>query len=349
MKCEHIRELLSAYVDNMTDAKENRIIAAHLAECEACRHEYDNLQLMCTILGNMGQPELPERFTEEFHKRLLEEKTRLFSAKEFRRPRKSGWVAAGLAAIALTIGIYVSSIIPIGAWIANFDEKPAEKERNNIAIEDIIRSIKGWGTDNNEVVNEVKIADSQKKSPTKIDDEITSNENNAGEKVVDEEPLPVVPKYIEDYATKIKVKDMEEATDQIVQIAAANNLEYKALPYASNAQALSANKSKEVNIKVDKNKSQSLIKQLNNIGQAASPVQNKLEITNEYAQVEEQIYITKKLINKLEGKNELSANEAADLVELKKHLEESYTKKTELDKEVNTVIVRVILEEDVSH
>lgn len=350
MKCEHIRELLSPYIDHMTDTKENMLIDAHLAECPECRQEYENLKLICTILGNIKHPEIPEQFTEDFHKRLLEEKTGYFTAKEFKRPKRSGWIAAGLAGIALTIGIYASSILPISSLIANLEEKPVDKERPKIAIEDIIKSIKG--VENNEIIPEVDIAEIDKVTenlPPKVDNNVTSDITKPGDVIENYNPPLAVPRYVEDYATKVKVKDMGQATSQIIQIAEANNVEHKLMPNTTNAQALSATNTKEVNLKVDKNKAQNIIKQLNEIGQVSSPAQNRVEITNEYAHVEEQIFITENLIRKLETKNSLSEAETKELTELKAHLEQSNNKKAGLDKELNTVIVKVILVEEVKH
>ena len=46
MRCEQIKEHLSAYMDQMTNERENQLVEAHLAECESSRQELEQLQLI---------------------------------------------------------------------------------------------------------------------------------------------------------------------------------------------------------------------------------------------------------------------------------------------------------------
>lgn len=350
MRCEQIRELLSPYIDEMTDEKENKIINAHLAECEECRHELDYLKFMCGALGSLEQPQVPARFSDDLHKRLLEEKTSLFVAKEVKRPKRSGWIAAGVAGLAIAVGIYASSILPLGNIVASLQDNNEEQEKPRIAIEDIIRSIKGWNIESN--TPDIDIADN-----TTIDQEeppVVSNEEKVDTTPATEVPdqsddkiPPIVPKYTNEYLTKIMVTDVGQAINEVIQLAEASGAEYAILPNTTTMQALSATNAKEVTLKVDKRKSDDLIKKLDAIGIVSTPVRNQIELTEKYADIEGQIITTEGLINALESKDEMSSLESQQLKELKDHLIYCNEEKTQLEKQLDQVTLKVYLEEEV--
>lgn len=351
MRCEQIRELLSPYIDQMTDEKENKIIDAHLARCEECRRELDYLKFMCGALGSLEHPEVPAGFNEDLHKRLLEEKTSLFVAKEVKRPKRSGWIAAGVAGLAIAVGIYASSVLPLGNIVASLQDKTnEEQEKPRIAIEDIIRSIKGWNTESD--TPDIDIADN-----TAINEgEPSVVSNNEEVEVTPESQVPdqsediippIVPKYTNEYLTKIKVTDVGQAINEVIQLAEASGAEYAILPNTTTMQALSATNAKEVTLKVDKKKSEDLIEKLDAIGSVSTPIRNQIELTQQYADVEDQIITTEGLINALESKDEMSDLEAQQLEELKEHLERCNEEKTQLEEQLNQVTLKVYLEEEV--
>lgn len=353
MRCEQIRELLSPYVDQMTDEKENKLINAHLAKCEECRRELDYLKFICGTLGSLEHPQVPARFNEDFHKRLLEEKTSLFVAKEVKRPKRSGWIAAGVAGLAIAVGVYASSILPIGDFVASLQDKSnEEKDKPRIAIEDIIKSIKGWNHDSD--IPNIDIADNN--TADGVEAPVVPNQEAVEETTPEPQDIdensdkvpPVVPKYTNEYLAKIKVTDVGQAIDEVIQIAEANGAEYAISPNTTTMQALSATNAKEVTLIIDKKKANELLEKLNAVGSAASPVRNQIELTEQYADFEDQIITTEGLIKALESKEKLSELENQQLKELKEHLIYCNQEKAKLEKQLNQVVVKVYLEEDIN-
>ncbi len=350
MKCEHIIELLSPYIDHMTNSKENILIDAHLAECPECRRELEYLKLLTATLANMEQPQIPEHFREDFHKCLIEEKTVFFAPREYKRPKRSGWIAAGLAGVALTIGIYISSILPIGSFIATFEGEDDERERPKLAIEEIIRSITGKNIENNRPAPEVNLAEkdiSGNEVHNGIEGDELNQESPEQKDNIEGERPPILPRFTEEYVTKAKVPDMDQAINKVIQIAEANKVEHKLLPNTTNIQAMSTTNSKEVNLKVDKKKAPAIIKQLEGVGKVSAPVQSEIEITKEYSDIEEQIFVTDKLIEDLENQDKLNEAKTKELEELKLHLQENQSKKKQLDEKINTVTIKIVIEEEV--
>ncbi|NLB88243.1 MAG: hypothetical protein GX790_03325, partial [Syntrophomonadaceae bacterium] len=310
MRCEQIRELLSPYIDQMTDEKENKLINAHLANCEECRRKLDYLKFICGTLGSLEHPQVPARFKEDFHKRLLEEKTSLFVAKEVKRPKRSGWIAAGVAGLAIAVGVYASSILPLGDLVASFQDKNEEKQdKPKIAIEDIIRSFKGWNTEGD--TPDIDIADNtiidEENTPAVPNEEVveTTPETEEPDQGNDVKP-PIVPKYTNEYLTKVKVTDVGQAINEVIQIAEANGAEYAISPNTTTMQALSASNVKEVTLIIDKKKSSEFLEKLDAIGSVGAPVRNQIELTQQYADFQDQIITTEGLIKALESKEELS-------------------------------------------
>jgi len=58
MTCEKVRDLLSAYLDEELPESTARQVAAHLAECPACREELAGLRLTSHMLGSLPGPHL---------------------------------------------------------------------------------------------------------------------------------------------------------------------------------------------------------------------------------------------------------------------------------------------------
>ena len=354
MRCEQIRELLSPYIDRMTDEKENKIIEAHLTYCPECRQELEGLKLMCGFLGDLEHPVIPDRFSEDLHKRLLEEKTGFLVAKDVKRPKRSGWIAAGVAGLAIAVGVYASSILPLGTIVASLQDKSDDQsEKPKVAIEEIIRSIKGWNTEKNVVTPDIDIADNEAdvNKPSQTSDKPDNNTPNTQETESNQEPnepVDVSPKFTDEYSTQVKVADLMQATNQVIQLAEASGAEY-VVSNGTAVQILSkANvKGKEISLTVEPGKAEALLKQLGGLGKISPSVHNQIELTQEYADLEEQISTTDKLIKDLEAKNSEANNK--QLEELKGHLNNCNDQKAQLEKQVNTVTLKVYLEEEVDH
>ena len=343
MKCEYIREMLSSYIDGMTSEKENRIISAHLESCLQCQSELENLRAFCAALKNLPTPELPERFSEDLHKRLIEEQNPLLRPRDIKTPKKSGWIAAGVAGIALAAGIYASSVIPISPMIASWQEKH-EKDANNkpsVAINEIINRIYSGDKetvteqDNNPVENpekETKVAakGSQKnvlgnKTDTKTD----------GDKAEVTQVKEVTPRLADIFSTRIMVENAAESADKVVQLAQNNGWEYA---YTDVPREMGGPNSCVLTIKVNEEDVDKVISQLAEVGKASAPLHNRLELTQQYSELENQISLLQK---QKENMQQAECTEQCKLDEIDKQLRGYLQQKAALDKELEKTTLEI--------
>ena len=91
MECADIRRHLSEYIDNECPEEIRLAVASHLAECDDCRREYEQLSALSQRIRKLPQQELPFDFSAVMAEKLREE--------ERRDPRrkpvyKRGWARA---------------------------------------------------------------------------------------------------------------------------------------------------------------------------------------------------------------------------------------------------------------
>ncbi len=101
MKCEHIRELMSAYIDNEINEVDKIKFEKHIAECTECKEEYELLMDIVKECSDIDEVELPEDFREELHNKLQkakESKSRRFSS-FIRKNRWQTITASSIAAV----------------------------------------------------------------------------------------------------------------------------------------------------------------------------------------------------------------------------------------------------------
>lgn len=99
--CEDIRELLSGSLDGELTEAEARRLEAHLASCEACRHDLAELERVWEGLGVLGEAELPEDLAGRVYARVAGSRERAG------RPRRGGRWAYSLATAAALIAAFV--------------------------------------------------------------------------------------------------------------------------------------------------------------------------------------------------------------------------------------------------
>jgi len=342
MKCEQIREMLSPYIDGMTSEKENKIISAHLENCSQCQSELEHLRLLCVALKNLPVPKLPERFSEELHKRLVEEQNFVLRPKEIKTPKKSGWIAAGVAGIALAAGIYASSVLPITPMIASWQEKHIEDTNNkpSLAINEIINRIYSGDKEKVEEQNnapsqnlqkgtQVATSNSQKGVPeNKPDTEIESNAETT--------PLKEVsPKLADVFSTRIMVKNAAESADKVVQLARNNEWEYA---YTDVPREMAGPNSCVLTIKVNEEDIDKVISQLDEVGKASAPLHNRLELTQQYSEVENQISLLQK---EKETLQQAECTEQCKLDEIEQKVQVYLKQKAALDKELEMTTLEI--------
>jgi hypothetical protein len=70
MKCDRIRQHLSAYMDNALDASTRTQVDKHLSQCKACKADLDSLKSLVGELGALDTVKAPGDFLESVHKRM---------------------------------------------------------------------------------------------------------------------------------------------------------------------------------------------------------------------------------------------------------------------------------------
>ena len=60
--CDRVKELLSEYLDQRLDPKENTQTENHLETCESCRKDYDSLRDTVTLLSRVPSVAIPRSF-----------------------------------------------------------------------------------------------------------------------------------------------------------------------------------------------------------------------------------------------------------------------------------------------
>ncbi len=74
MNCKEIKELMSLKIDDLLSEDEEHILNDHLANCEECKIEYDQLIDTVSALNDLEMMPLPDDFKDTLHEKLLAEK-----------------------------------------------------------------------------------------------------------------------------------------------------------------------------------------------------------------------------------------------------------------------------------
>lgn len=64
--CEHIEPLLSAYIDDELDAPQRSEVKCHLAECERCTRELDELRGVVNAAERLAAPSVDDEVWDAF-------------------------------------------------------------------------------------------------------------------------------------------------------------------------------------------------------------------------------------------------------------------------------------------
>ncbi|MBN2259568.1 MAG: DUF4349 domain-containing protein [Clostridiales bacterium] len=125
MKCEDIKKNLDLYIDHEILSKEEiEAIDAHLAECDDCRLEYDEMKKMIDELSRLSEVELPK----DFHDNLMNEirKSNKINETFFKKHYKwaVGTAAVLLAGIVVTAGIQMApGLLRGSSQMVAYDER----------------------------------------------------------------------------------------------------------------------------------------------------------------------------------------------------------------------------------
>jgi predicted anti-sigma-YlaC factor YlaD len=351
MNCDKIRELLSPYLDEMTNEKETNLVKAHLDVCPECRHELEKIKAVCDFMRKLPVPEVPGDFYHSLESRLTNEKFKYFGKKVLRTPKRKGWIAAGAAVLALAFGIYSSTLIQVSGFVASIKDRFDQKEqRPMMAVDDILRHS---GVSLNIADNSVQPGKTNTENNSKVlplgHEFLVSSVKTAVKPGTAGTPLiaQVDSCNTAVVTSKIIVNNIGSSVQQVIHIAAANDGEYEVLPSNSLApQTLSVREIKALSIKVDEEQSDKVLNQLNEVGITAPPVCNNIELTEQYNDAVKNINDLQQQIDNIKSQEEVSATDQARLNELQEQLVQWNNKKIELDAQIRKVTINVYLTEE---
>ncbi len=115
MRCNDIRELMSAHVDGCLDDAGEQQLAAHLAACASCRQDLEDLQRVVNLLQQMEPVAPPPDLTARIHARLHSPRRSNFLT-FLNLPQTRVALAASLVIILTTLGIrqmYATRWLPV--------------------------------------------------------------------------------------------------------------------------------------------------------------------------------------------------------------------------------------------
>lgn len=347
MRCEQMHELISPYLDEMTSKKETELIEAHLRECPACQQHLAEMKRMCTLLGQLEAPQVPERFALDLHKRLADEKVKIFAPREIMTPKKSGWLVAGIAGIALGFGMLASSFMPMGAMVALQDlfspdqEKPAVIDNNKILDE---FHKKQGGTQI--AVNLPANLGTKTNTETTANKELGQPVSEAGtgndSVAVNTE---VKERVIDSYSTKANVASLDSAMNSIQQIAEANDAQYSVQKPNRVVTAAAATVTRIVELQVPKENVDQVLKELAALG-FGTAVKDTADYTEAYMETEKTLAEIGQDIKQLECKASLTAEQEKQLQQLQAQQNDLLAEKQRIDKDYNfaTIQIRLVTE-----
>jgi hypothetical protein len=346
MRCKRIRDLLSLYIDKMTDEQETQAVEAHLSLCAACREELRQLKSLCHTMHELKSPPLMANALDDLHQRLLEEGPRKKPAL-IALGRMPKFLAAAAAGLIMAISIFAGGLIP-GANLALWFNQDEVENKPSVAIEEPGPT---WEEPSPEIDDPVHMAQQEEDPPVddgRQEEEGSTSQPNSSNETPEAPssnaaPDPVIsPRVAQTCSTRIRVQDTGDSLARIVQIAdASNGIEF--VSTSNHAQIMSSTSTREAVFKVHKNQLDSFLKELENLGNLSTPIYGQLALTQEFSQLESKISGLEQNLKNLESKNNLSTEDQSKLSSIRQELDDSRSKKAQLEKELDTVSITVYL------
>ncbi len=132
MDCQRCRERLQEYLDGTLETDEQALVSVHVASCEACRRELDELRTVAALVGSLDEVPEPAGFLQAVRERIdrptvWERLTGVLS----RPPRPSVSVAIPVIIVAFVAVFIIMTNLPKTTEHA----EPAEKDESGEQIE----------------------------------------------------------------------------------------------------------------------------------------------------------------------------------------------------------------------
>lgn len=132
MQCSEIREILSAYIDEVLDDLEKKEVENHIRTCSQCLQELTDLQKTVQLLQSLGEVTPPEGFRDAWREKLAKEPKPVGGVIS-RAKLKLGQILSGhkrqLVAAVIIVGL------GIGAGVYSLQERMVPQNQSNIALD----------------------------------------------------------------------------------------------------------------------------------------------------------------------------------------------------------------------
>ncbi len=344
MNCEQMQTLFSPYLDKMTTPTENEAIAEHLGECVHCTQQMQEMGRMCALLKNLDSPQIPADFGEKLHERISHEKIQLFPVSRPATPKRTGWVAATVAGLAISAGIFASSYLPYGAMVASLQNWINKDDRPHVAIVDNNKILQDWINKqlDNTPENGGQITDPVGQTGDQVPAKVKPGDNTDSTSSIFN-PVDVAwqEKVEENYTAKMQVDNMEQSMQKVLQLAYASGAQIS----VKSANVMAAEDSvKVVTLQVAKDKADELLGQLGSVGVEA-PLQNNISYTQTYNENLKVLASLHEDIKKLQDTADLSDEQQSQLQNLLKQKKDLQAQQEHIDKEAGFVTIEVRLVE----
>ncbi len=73
-KCKHFKKLINSYIDDEITKSDRLRLEKHMKKCKECLDEKNKMSAIVDLCKNIGYEELPAKFAEELHEKLVVEK-----------------------------------------------------------------------------------------------------------------------------------------------------------------------------------------------------------------------------------------------------------------------------------
>lgn len=342
MNCEQMQQLFSPYMDKMTNTKESEAVEMHLQECPHCQRQLEQMGRMCALLKNLDSPQVPLSFAADIHEHLSNEKIKHFPDKEIITPRRTGgWIAAAVAGIALSVGIFASSYLPYGAMVASLQDWLDKDNKPSVAAVDNNKIIQKW------IDKQLQTQDSTAGNDTVAPAAQTgsSQTTKPGNKSTGIAPAVTKPVEVavkerveQNYTTKIQVDNMEESMQDVMQVAYASGAQISVK--SSSVMAAASTGVKVVTLQVPKDKAGGLLSSLGALG-VGTPVQNNITYTQAYTNNQKTLSSLEQNINTLQSSASLNVQQQTQLQALQQQKQDLQAEQDRIDKEVGLVTIEV--------
>ncbi|MBP1761306.1 MAG: hypothetical protein H6Q64_848 [Firmicutes bacterium] len=344
MNCEQMQTLFSPYLDKMTNNVENEAIAEHLGECELCARKLEEMGRICAMLKNLDTPQIPINFGESLHNRISHEKIKIFPGSPLGVPKRTGWIAATVAGLAISAGIFASSYLPYGAMVASLHDWMDKDTRPHIAIVDNNKILQDWlnkHSEDEQTENGDQVTDPAGQTGDKTPGTAKPG-NSTGTAPTGSKPVEVAvqEKVEQNYTAKIQVDNMEKSMQDVMQLAYASGAQISVK--SSNVMAATAENVKVVTMQVPKEKASELLSQLGSVG-VETPLPNSVTYTEAYNDNQKALASLDENIQKLQNSGDLSDEQQTQLQSLLKQKQDLQAAQERIDKTVDSVTVEVRL------